>query len=241
LVPDTIYYIRAYATNAAGTAYGAIMNFRTDPASVPETLYDIEGNEYQTVTIGSQVWMAENLRSTIYADSTVMIAGSGDISGNYTTRYYFTYNNNSSLAETYGCLYTWAAVMKGASAIDANPSGVQGVCPDGWHVPSDSEWKELESFLKMSAGDLINFSWRGTDQGTRLKEGGDTGFEATMGGQRRCTGGYQDLDSFGNYWSTTDDGGTSAYYRKLGALDARVWRSGLEKCYGLSVRCIKDK
>ncbi len=239
LLPDTMYFIRAFATNAAGTGYGALYNFRTDPIAGPEPLVDIEGNVYQTVIIGEQVWMAENLRSTIYADSTGMVAGSGDISGDYTTRYYFTYNNNETLAESYGRLYTWAAVMRGESAIDANPSGVQGVCPDGWHVPSDSEWKELESFLGMTF-DLNNFGWRGSDQGTQLKEGGSSGFEATMGGQRRCTSGYQDLGTFGNYWSTTDDVGTSGYYRQLSSLDTRIQRGGKEKCFGLSVRCIKD-
>ncbi len=239
LLPDTMYFIRAFATNAGGTAYGALYNFRTDPLAQPEILIDIEGNEYQTVIIGEQVWMAENLRSTVYADSTGMIAGSGNISGDYSTRYYFAYNDNSSLAETYGRLYTWAAVMKGEAAIDANPSGVQGVCPDGWHVPGDSEWKELESYLGMTF-DLDIYGWRGTDQGTQLKEGGSSGFEATMSGQRTYTGYYQDLDSFGKYWSTTDDLGTNAYYRQLDAGDTRVRRSAADKCYSLSVRCVKD-
>ncbi|MBN2212875.1 MAG: fibrobacter succinogenes major paralogous domain-containing protein [Bacteroidales bacterium] len=241
LISDTLYYVRAFATNASGTAYGALENFRTDPVTEPEILVDIEGNEYQTVIIGDQVWMAENLRTTKYADGTALISGSGDISGNYNSRYYFTYNDNALLAEDYGRLYTWAAVMKGATAIDANPSGVQGVCPDGWHVPSDSEWKQLESFLGMSLSDLSLWNWRGTDQGTRLKEGGNSGFEATMGGHRRCTGGYQNMGSYGNYWSTTDDGGTSAYYRQVGDLESKVYRYAYEKCYGLSVRCIKDE
>jgi len=239
LLPDTMYYIRAYAINAAGPAYGALHNFRTDPLAGSDPVVDIEGNEYQTVTIGSQVWMAENLRTTKYADGTALISGSGDISGNYTSRYCFTYNDNASLAETYGRLYTWAAVMRGESAIDANPSGVQGVCPDGWHVPGDSEWKELESYLGMTF-DLDIYGWRGTDQGTQLKEGGSSGFEATISGQRTYTGYYQDLDSFGKYWSTTDDLGTNAYYRQLDAGDTRVRRSAADKCYSLSVRCVKD-
>ncbi|MCD4735599.1 MAG: hypothetical protein K8R53_06115, partial [Bacteroidales bacterium] len=108
-----------------------------------EIVTDYDGNAYKTTKIGDQIWMAENLNSTHYADGTPLVdgIGAGDISGDYTTKYYFYYNDDSATyAGTYGALYTWAAVMNGASSSDNNPSGVQGVCPDDWHLPGDVEW-----------------------------------------------------------------------------------------------------
>jgi len=118
--------------------------------------------------------MAENLNSTHYADGIPLVDGTGvgDITGNYTTKYYFYYNNDSATyADTYGALYTWAAMMNGAASSNNNPSGVQGVCPDGWHIPSDTAWKELEMYLGMSQVEADKtVGWRGTDEGGKLKE-----------------------------------------------------------------------
>ena len=116
-------------------------------AKAQTTVTDYDGNIYQTVQIGNQVWMAENLKSIHYADGTPLVSGTGvgDITGNYTTKYYFYYvDDSATYAGTYGALYTWAAVMNGAASSNNNPSGVQGVCPDGCHRPSEAEWKELE-------------------------------------------------------------------------------------------------
>jgi len=121
----------------------------TIPAFAQETgtLVDPrDGQVYNTVRIGKQWWMAENMAAVKYSDGTPLVdgTGAGDITGDYTTKYYFWYNDDSvTNAPVYGALYTWAAAMNGASSSDANPSGVQGVCPSGWHIPSDAEWKEL--------------------------------------------------------------------------------------------------
>ena len=106
---------------------------------------DYDGNIYTTIKIGDQIWMAENLKTTRYSDGNSLVngTGAGNITGNYTTKYWFVYEDNSANKDTYGLLYTWAAAMNGSASSDKSPSGIQGVCPIGWHLPSDTEWKSL--------------------------------------------------------------------------------------------------
>ena len=93
----------------------------------------------------------------------------GIIYEDYTSKYYFWYNDDSaSNAATYGALYTWAAAMNGSASSCSNPSGVQGVCPIGWHIPSDKEWQELEIYLGMSESQADSTGWRGTNEGSKL-------------------------------------------------------------------------
>ena len=156
LVPGTTYYIRAYATNSAGTAYGEQRVFTTthpitdsiliDAQTCPgaDTVTDYDGNIYRTVQIGNQCWMKENLRTTHYADGTVIPAGN---TTSNTTAYRYPPHGHESEVTIYGYLYNWIAVMKGDSASNLNPSGVQGICPNGWHVPSRTEWEQLQSYV----------------------------------------------------------------------------------------------
>ena len=108
------------------------------------TVKDIDGNVYKTVKIGNQVWMAENLRTTRYANGESIPLGT---SSSTITSYRYNPNDNANNVFTYGYLYNWPAVMHGSSSSSKNPSGVQGVCPDGWHVPSDAEWTELTDYV----------------------------------------------------------------------------------------------
>ena len=95
--------------------------------------------------IGDQVWMAQNLRTTHYADGTAIPVGGNNAS--YTEPYYYDYSSHSLPLETRGYLYNWPAAMHGAASSNANPSGVQGVCPNGWHLPSDAEWTILTEYV----------------------------------------------------------------------------------------------
>jgi uncharacterized protein (TIGR02145 family) len=173
LSPYTTYYYRAYARNSAGIGFGDEFTFKTlwDGA----TVQDYNGNSYQTIQIGEQVWMQENLKATYYAngDPLQYIEIGWDTLGVSDRAYCW----NDGNGDTYGALYTWAAATNDTSS-NLIPSGVQGVCPNGWHIPSDEEWKQLEAFLGMSLSDLDKISWRGTDQGTQLKTGGASEFEA---------------------------------------------------------------
>lgn len=150
------YYLRAYATNNKGTAYGNTISFQTPSAQ--GTVTDKEGNVYATIVIGTQTWMAENLRSTKYPDGS-SIGQDG----------FYYYNNDISNKSSYGCLYIWDVAMRGEAASNSVPSGRQGVCPQGWHIPSDEEWKILEKHIGLPQAELNNTGLRGSNQGGKLK------------------------------------------------------------------------
>jgi uncharacterized protein (TIGR02145 family) len=238
LSPGTTYYVRAYATNSTGTGYGTQRNFKT----ICSTVCDYDGNVYSTVQIGEQIWMTENLKTTHYSDGTSLIEGSGigDITGDFTSKYWFVYDDNLAYKDTYGLLYTWAAVMNSENSSDASPSGVQGVCPTAWHVPSDSEWKELEIHLGMSEEQANAELWRGSNQGAMLKEGGSSGFEAILAGDRDNTGTFERLNTHALFWSSTENNYNIAWYRDLQIGINQVYRNADGKHFALSVRCIKD-
>jgi len=143
--------------------------------------------------------------------------------------------------------------MNGASSSDANPSGVQGICPSGWHVPSDAEWKQMEMFLGMSQPEADAFDFRGTNEGGKLKEtcsdlwispnSGATdssGFTALPGGKRHGDGAFGGLGSNGTWWSATEGDASNAWIRNLSYYNAQVFRYGLGKSNGYSIRCTRD-
>ncbi|SMN17567.1 major paralogous domain protein [uncultured Candidatus Thioglobus sp.] len=113
------------------------------------------------------------------------------------------------------------------------------VCPSGWSLPSDSDWKVLEGQLGMSTAQQDATSWRGTDEGTKLKVGGSSGFEAKLAGRRNTDGSFYNRGGATTLWSSTESGG-SAYRRWLTTREARVTRSSSNKAFGFSVRCLKD-
>ena len=213
-----------------------------------------DNTEYSWVQIGSQTWMAENLK---YLPSVV---GPGTGSNSEAYCYVYGYDGTSISAAkatenyaTYGVLYNWTAAMNGAESSDANPSGVQGICPDGWHLPSDAEWKQLEMYLGMSETDVNSTGWRGTVEGGKLKEAGTThwadpnagannesGFTALPGGYRSNTGCFYDIRNNGNWWSSTEYGTNNAWDRRLSCSNSGVGRVDSNKSLGFSVRCLRD-
>ena len=115
------------------------------PCPGSPTVKDVDGNTYNTVQLGKQCWMKENLRAKRYADGTKISWGGWDTST--TKGYYFYPDNSFRIEEQYGYLYNWKAVMGNYHSSNANPSGVQGICPNGWHVPSDAEWLQLTDYV----------------------------------------------------------------------------------------------
>ena len=151
LVENTTYYVRAYATNSAGTAYGNEISFTTEAGSSlgnacpgTPTVTDYDGNIYNTVQIGTQCWMKENLRTTHYANGDPIAEG---ITYSSKVPYRYTPDGNAANVTAYGYLYNWPAVMHGDSSSNTNPSGTQGICPAGWHVPSAAEWDQLATYV----------------------------------------------------------------------------------------------
>ncbi len=198
---------------------------------------------YKYITIGNQVWMAENLK---YLPSVV-----GPDTGSGTEAYYYVYGYDSTDVseakatdnyQTYGVLYNWTAAMAGASSSDATPSGVQGVCPVGWHLPSAAEWTTLTDYLG------------GTDvAGNKLKEIGlehwqpsnsgatnETGFTALPGGYFWGDYQFHHIGFYGVWWSSTEINGTNAWSRNTNNNYDGVGIINDQKMYGLSVRCVRD-
>ena len=259
LTTGTTYYVRAYATNSAGTSYGEQRSFTAvdtigDPCPGASTVTDYDNNTYNTVQIGNQCWMKENLRTTHYSDGTSIPLGS---SGSNTTAYCYYPDDSVSNVGTYGYLYNWPAVMGTSSSSSANPSGVQGICPTGWHVPSDAEWIQLSDYvgsqtqyqcsdnsgyiakaLASKSGWAINMT-NLCAVGNEPSSNNSTGFSALPAGY------YGDnvLSYFGAYatfWSATQIYGNFVYYRQISYSGAYLYRNGNDKSYGYSVRCLRD-
>ncbi|MBN1788875.1 MAG: hypothetical protein JW830_00175 [Bacteroidales bacterium] len=184
---------------------------------------DIDGNTYPVVKIGDQLWMQENLRVTHAPDGT-------PVNG-------YAYNNNESHVSIYGRLYTWDVAMN-HTTVEMS----QGICPSGWHIPSDDEFKTLEIFLGMTQAeaDMENV-WRGTGVGTSLIIGGSSGYDACLSGRRLPGGTYSLLSMYEYIWTSTEYG-ENAWRRCLDINSDECGRwNTFPKSYGFSVRCIKDE
>jgi len=221
------------------------------------TVEDYDGNKYKTVRLGEQVWMAENLRTTHYADGTPLVDGtdSGSIEDDFTTPYYFWCDDDSAAyAETYGALYTWAAAMRGDTSSNTNPSNVQGVCPNGWHLPSDKEWQQLLMYMGLDKAEIESGLWAGTDEGGKLKETdtthwkapntgatNETGFTGVPSGYRHFVGAYAFFPTDALIWTSTVYSEFSGRYYGLRYDRATVRSSNERKDFALSVRCVRDE
>lgn len=185
-------------------------------------LTDIDGNEYNIVKIGTQLWMQQNLRVTHAPDGNKIDA--------------FIYENNQNLLENYGCLYTWHVAMNGSTE-----EGAQGICPEGWHIPSDNDFKILEMFLGMTEAESnLTNTWRGNNIRTALKTGGNSGYNAVLAG-RRSTSGVYSLAGRMEYMWTSNEYGNNAWRRCLDRNTHTVGRwNTFSKNYGFSIRCIKN-
>jgi uncharacterized protein (TIGR02145 family) len=238
------YYVRAYATNSAGTAYGNEFSFCT-PAVV-----DVDGNAYNAVNLGTQVWIKENLKTTKYKDNTSISYPGTDNTAwqNNTTGAYAWYNNDIANKATYGALYNWHAVNTGK------------LCPTGWHVPTDAEWTTLENYLIANG-----YNYDGTTTGNKIAKAmasttlwttstntgavgnadypayrNKSGFTALPGGSRYDSGTFDNIGTNNNWWSSMEYDATSAWYRFLSFYYSNVYRNYNLKNNGFSVRCLRD-
>jgi len=256
----TDYYVKSYAINEAGIAYGQEESFTTLTEQATGTFTDNrDGREYQWIQLGNQKWMAENLA---YLPE---VMPPDDI-GAWWTRY-FVYGYQSNIVSEaiatdnfteYAVLYNWQAAMAESISNDDNPGALQGVCPDGWHMPSDSEWKELELYLGLSDTEIDNNGARG-DVGGDLKEEGTShwqnpnsgatnfsGFNALPGGMcTEETGYFIDLGEAGYWWSSTkvtdSEPESDAWTRSLQYNNTAIGRNYKFIAFGLSVRCVEGQ
>ena len=223
------------------------------PCPQHPTVTDYDGNVYNTVQIGTQCWMKENLKTSHYADGTY-IPVADTISHSISYRYFP--EDDSSNVSTYGCLYNWAAVMNGNSASTAVPSNVQGVCPTGWHVPSAAEWIVMQDYVGAQndcqcghRSDLIakalssTTAWESStiycSPGYLPMYNNASGFSALPAGYY-YGGGYSVLGREAWFWSTDEVGVNGAAYRNIQNDLANFQEVGISNYFGLSVRCLKD-
>ena len=204
-----------------------------------------DNNHYDVVKIGNQVWMAENLA---YLPSVNMVAdGSEDAAGSYYYVYGYDGTNVTDAKATdnyttYGVLYNWTAAMDGEASSTTNPSGIQGVCPAGWHLPSDAEWTELTDYLGGTSVAGGKLKETGTTHWTSPNTGAtnETGFTALPGGFRNYFGSFLNIGFNGYWWSATEYGATHAWYRTMNYSGSNVDRDLNDKELGFSVRCVRD-
>ncbi len=219
-----------------------------DTCDCPPTVTDIDGNVYETVLIGDQCWMAENLKTTHLRDGTPIPYVTDDTEWGAGVHPQpsrcCAYDNDSTNIETYGLLYNWYAVD--------DPSGL---APEGWHVPTDEEWKTLEMYLGMSEAASDSPGWRGTNEGSKMAGGyglwedgflressafGESGLDLLPAGYRTNAGPFYHMSYYSSCWSSSSYSTPSAWDRSLYYGRSDVTRYNYSKSSGFSVRCVRD-
>jgi uncharacterized protein (TIGR02145 family) len=254
LSANTTYYVRAYATNSAGTSYGNTVSFKTLLLGATGTVADIYGNIYNTIKIGTQTWMMENLKVTHYNNGNAISLITNDAAWSSESHAgYCWYNNDEATYKNlYGALYNWSVIYSNMLA------------PVGWHVPSDEDWTTLENYLIANG-----YNFDGSTSGNKYAKAmastslwnssavvgavGNTDypsyrnksyFTALPGGSRMFDGSFVAGFTEGNYaiWWSSMQGlyWHSGWCRIISSENNYLDRFEMDGCYGFSVRCVKD-
>jgi len=201
------------------------------------TVTDIDGNIYNTVLIGDQCWMKENLKTTQYRNGTTIENPTGNSDWqNNTTGAYAWYHNDINWKDSYSALYNWHAV-----------NNANGLCPTGWHVPTDAEFTAMTNHLggtSVAGGKMKSTRtmpdphprWESPNTGAT----NESNWSGLPGGYRHTSGSFNYIGYFGYWWSATEISTTDAWFRKLYYNFGSVNRYGYYKTDGFSVRCLRD-
>ena len=231
--------------------------FDSLPCSAERFITDFDNNIYNTVQIGNQCWMRENLRTTHYANGDTILEGGELLSESQPYRY--TPHNDVNTISTYGYRYNWNAVMHGANSSETNPSGVQGICPDGWHVPSIAEWQQLsdyvssvyayrcderESYIAKALASATDWGITNTTFdcaiGNNTEANNATGFSALPAGITAPD--FNGFEFCTVFWSATvaDEEYNFSWFRSLFSPSATMDVGQRPQYSGFSVRCVRD-
>jgi uncharacterized protein (TIGR02145 family) len=231
LLPNTIYYFRVRAQNSLGVATGGDSIFTTVLDGITGLITDASGNNYVTIGIGHQTWMAQNLRTTKYNDaSDIALEEADSVWQQLTTGAYCWYNNNNDYSANYGALYNWYSVNTGK------------LCPAGWHVPTEDDFNKLVDYLSGSgtAGGLLKQTgftyWNNPNKGATNQYG----FNGYGGGMRDKEAVYDFMKTTGNWWSASQYSTLTSSYFSLHYQYTNTFQNYLNKKTGLSVRCVKN-
>lgn len=237
---STLYYLRAFATNKKGTAYGNTISFttRTPIFFSGSAIIDIEGNSYNTIILGTQHWMSENLKTSKYRNGDIIPNGLSYIDwANTTEGACAIYNNDTVNNSVYGKLYNWYATYDS-----------RGICPTGWHVPTDDDWTTLSNYI-LSYTNLFSiiggtmkttgtFQWAAPNTGANNM----SGFSALPAGWMEIYNNYNFTAQtyVAAFWSCSENGNADGWYRMLNNNSTELSRYASDKHYGMSLRCIKE-
>ncbi len=249
---DTLLFLGFAAGDTAGFTAVPLGNafytftFGEGHPCIQTPLISYGGQMYQTVQIGSQCWMRENLNIGFKVYSSISGLPHSDCSNNPFIEKYCI-NNDTAYCAIYGGLYDWDEMM----GYSVTP-GVKGICPVGWHIPTDEEWCVLTTFLDSSVN-CTSLGFSGTNSGGKMKESGfahwlipntgatnESGFTALAGGHRTSDGYFINLGNSSGFWSSTVNSSTNSNSRIIFYNNARVSRSNYHQATGLAVRCIRD-
>jgi len=212
------------------------MVFSAINAQITNSIVDVrDGQIYKIVKIGGQWWMSENLNIGIRIDA-AQDAADNDLMEKY------CYNNDTNNCSTYGGLYQWSEMMEYNNSDNGNPGLTQGICPAGWHLPTNDEWTELVNFLggeyvaggKLKETGTVN--WKSPNTGATNK----SGFTARPGGFRKYDGSFSEVGIYGHWWSATKNSETNAWIRYMEYDNDDVGKNYYNLKDGFSVRCLKD-
>lgn len=239
LQSETLYFVRAFAVNAAGVGYGGVLEVETPGVTVDflnenltyDSVVDLDGNVYPTIVIGQQEWMAANLRVTHYSNGDPIPVIVDDATWESTAVGACVFYDDDCNAEIpYGKKYNWHAVID-----DRN------VCPTGWHVPSNDEWETMTLIYGgMPAGGALKSA--GTDYWLPPNMGATnaSGLSLLPGGEREDNGFFNALGVLAAYWTATEYGPNDAFYRELSYGHTNIFTAFDSRQSGFSVRCVKD-
>ena len=243
LIANTPYYVRAYATNSQGTTYGNEVTFTTsnnsnniifNPNLTYGSITDIDGNVYKTIQIGSQTWMAENLRTTKYNDGTAIqnVFSQSEWAALNTGAYVWYNHDQLTYSKTYGALYNWYAVNS------------EKLAPEGWHVPTEEEWNTLIDYLgnNLVAGGQMKEEGSIHWNSPNIDASNMSGFSALPGGLRfdESSDDFYYMGEYGYWWSSTESSSSTAWIHTIGNGSGSIPYSSFPKTFGLSVRCVLD-